>query len=347
MRVSIGMLAYNEEGRIGRALRAVLDQTLLRSPRSDIESIEIVCVPNGCKDRTASEARAELERACGSGGAGRVTWKVSEIERADKCNAWNHFVHSASDQSAEFLFLLDADIWFEQPECLERVLAKLVESPVANLCVDTPLKHNARSGGKGPLERASVSLSEVRQAGPLTVAGSLYCARSAFIRRLWLPVGLLGDDGFVRAMLLTDFFSVPERMDRIVRAEGAAHFFEACSGIGPVFRHSKRLAVGTAMNCILFEHLWAHRNGEDGGSYFKRRTDKEPGWVRRTILEEVQRRGFWAVGTGEALRHFGNLKGLSLARRLRLLPVCIAGTLFDFAVLFAANRALKKGDIRW
>lgn len=347
MRVSIGILAYNEQGRIGPMLRALFDQTLLKNPRADLELLEVVCVPNGCKDATASEARSVLEERGGAMPSGRITWKVSELARADKCNAWNHFVHSASDQSADYVFLLDADIWFEQAECLARVLDTLIASPVANLCVDTPLKSIARTGGKGAMERASVSLSEVRQAGPLTVAGSLYCARGEFIRRLWLPEGLLGDDGFVRAMLLTDCFSSPERMDRIVRAPDSAHFFVASSGISQTFRHSKRLAVGTAMNAILFDHLWEHKNGEDGGTYFKRRTDGDAGWVRRLIRDEVKGRGYWVVGTGESLRHFQNLRGLPLLRRLRMLPVCLAATLFDFAVLFSANRALKKGDIRW
>jgi hypothetical protein len=148
-------------------------------------------------------------------------------------------------------------------------------------------------------------------------------------------------------MLLTDFFSVPERMDRIVRAPAAAHFFQAYSGVGSTFRHSRRLAVGTAVNCILFEHLSAHKNGEDGGSYFKRRTDQEPDWVRRLVSAEVARRGFWAVDATEAFRHLRNLRGVRFLKRLRMLPLCLAATAFELAVLLSANRLVKKGEFRW
>src|SRR5262249_40519206 len=155
------------------------------------------------------------------------------------------------------------------------MLGALRGSATAWVAVDTPIKHTASKSGKSAAERASLALSGLTQAGPPVIAGSLYCAQAGVLRRLWLPGGLPGDDGYVRAMMLTEFFTKPESLERIVRAPGAWDVFEAYTGLGPVFKHSKRLAVGTAVNCLLFEHLWEHRNGEDAGRYVQKRLEAD------------------------------------------------------------------------
>jgi hypothetical protein len=227
------------------------------------------------------------------------------------------------------------------------MLAALSANPEAWVAVDTPVKHLAGKNGKGVVDRASLALSTLTQAGAPAIAGSLYCARASMLRRLWLPDGLLVDDGYVRAMMLTEFFTKPESLQRIVRAPGAWHVFEAYSGVRSVFRHSKRLAVGTAVNCMLFEHFWESRNGEDAGGYVQRRLDADPAWLRRFVQDEVGKRGWWAVGRGELFRRLTNLKGLPWAKRILFAPLGLAGLAFDAAVMVAANRDLKRGRLKW
>lgn len=347
VRISIGILAHNEGARIERTIGTLLRQTLIRQPGGAVGAMEVVCVPNGCTDDTAGRARAAMASRSADLGGERLSMAVRELASAGKCNAWNRFVHELSDPGADLLFLVDGDIWFDDERCMEKMVAALLASPGAHACVDRPLKDVARTGGGSVVDRASVSLSEVTQSGPPVIAGSLYCARAAVLRRIWLPEELLVDDGFVRAMILTDCFTSPERIERLVRAPGATHLFEAYRGLRAIFRHSKRLAVGTAVNCILFDHLGRSVTDGSAGDYFKRMTEGNPGWVREFIGREVRSRGWWVVGHGEAWRRLGNLRSLALGRRLVKLPLVLAGTVFDLVVLAAANRDLKVGRIRW
>ena len=42
-----------------------------------------------------------------------------------------------------------------------------------------------------------------------------------------MPIGLPGEDGFLRAMILTSNFTKEENLDRLVFVEGARHIFES------------------------------------------------------------------------------------------------------------------------
>ena len=56
-------------------------------------------------------------------------------------------------------------------------------------------------------------------------------------------------------MILTSNFTKDENFDRLVFVEGARHIFELERTISGVFRHNVRLAIGTAINVLLFNHI--------------------------------------------------------------------------------------------
>src|SRR5258708_23996757 len=56
MRISIGILAWNEEEAIGPALASLFRQSLFAELKQRQARCEIVCVANGCTDRTAAVA---------------------------------------------------------------------------------------------------------------------------------------------------------------------------------------------------------------------------------------------------------------------------------------------------
>src|SRR5580765_1072291 len=75
--VSIGILSWNEEKVIARTLHSLLEQTLFAELEKRGSGCEIVCVINGCTDRTpeiAAQIFSEQSAGCPNRGcfSGRV-----------------------------------------------------------------------------------------------------------------------------------------------------------------------------------------------------------------------------------------------------------------------------------
>jgi hypothetical protein len=274
-----------------------------------------------------------------------VQVEVNELTEGGKANAWNHFVHEFSPADAEGLLLLDADIHFGEPECLERVVQTLMESPAAVVAVDLPLKDIALKKKPSVRERLSVNASHLQVTGTPKIAGSLYFVRTDALRSFWMPLGLLVEDGFVKAMLLTDSFRHPERAEGIVRAPEATHYFKAVTGLKDWFSHERRLLNGTALNILLFSYIQKlDRDGED------------PNWV---IQENNKRDPFWVVGLAKA--HRATLPGglefmgeplrrltrLPTQRKFAFLPSALLRTGLNIAVFLACQSDFKLGRLDW
>jgi glycosyltransferase involved in cell wall biosynthesis len=351
MKISIGMPAYNEAQRIGHTIRCVFSQTLFRDPPPGA-TIELVVVPNGCKDDTAEVARRtiaeELPRMQGSPGAGRVAARVEELKEPGKSNAWNRYVHDLADQSADFVFNLDSDILFNHERALRMVLDKLIATPEAYCAVGKPMKDVAFKKDKSLADRISLLASSTGEDGPATIAGSLYVIRGPIIRRIWMPVGLLTEDGFLRAMLITDFFTNKDgNTNRVVREPGASQIFEAVRSPRGVFKHSRRLLVGARINACIYDKLWALPKGEDAGSWSKRQTDANPRWLPDLVKERIAGKGSWVMQPGLLTKRLKGLAHKPLWKAALHLPIVLALLPFDFAVLWSANNAVRRGEFKW
>src|SRR5206468_1289468 len=109
--LSIGILAWNEEEAIGVALDSLFRQSLFAELSRRHLQCEILCVANGCTDRTAAIAGAVFEEqtrahpykeafCCGA----------LNLPKPGKTGAWNSFVHELSAPQELVLFLMDVDI---------------------------------------------------------------------------------------------------------------------------------------------------------------------------------------------------------------------------------------------
>src|SRR5262245_48093580 len=118
-RVSIGVRAWNEESVIRRTLECIFQQTLFSELLRRGEICEVVCIPNGCTDRTAEiAAQVFAEQAKSHPAAAALVCRVAEIKEAGRNHTWNAYVHSLSDPAAEFLFIMDSDLLFPQRDTL-------------------------------------------------------------------------------------------------------------------------------------------------------------------------------------------------------------------------------------
>ena len=340
MKIAIGIMAYNEERNIGAMISSLSEQTLFEMPE---HAVSVHAVPNGCKDATAARANEALGVFAAEHPRARA--EVNEVEQAGKANAWNHFVHGFSPPDAEALLLLDADIQFGERECLARVVGALVANPQAVVAVDLPLKDITAKKNLTLREQMSVSASRLQLAGAPKIAGSLYLARAKALRGFWMPLGLIVEDGFVKAMLLTDSFRQPEKTDAIVRAAGATHYFEAVTGFQAWFQHERRLVNGTAVNILLFSYLRdLAAKGKDPGEMIRANNEANPSWVAEMAKAYRGPLPGAAEFVSEPLK---KLARLPLAKRALALPVAVLRAALNIAVCAVCQGDVRAGRLRW
>ncbi|MDX1683116.1 MAG: glycosyltransferase, partial [Phycisphaeraceae bacterium] len=260
--ISLGILAWNEAASIRETINSILAQSLVQTPPDWLKAFEVICVPNGCTDDTAAVARKALEAGLNQTGE-RVTGRVHEVAEPSKANAWNVFVHEASADDATALVLMDGDVILDHPDALLNLAQTLQSHPEAKVAGATPIKHLARRRGFNPLHRLSLGASTIRRAMPGTFAGCCYMGRAEALRAFRLPSVLIGEDVFVRAMIVTDFFTRPDDTRRVVRADDASVLFEAYTAPGKVFRNLVRRSVTLAIDSILFAAFWEHADNRE------------------------------------------------------------------------------------
>jgi len=332
-RVVIGVLARNEALRIGDLLRDVGRQTLLVAADFDIS---IAVVANGCSDRTAEVAREHFSHRRFAG----VTTAVQEVDIPGKSNAWNEFVHSVVPCDTDFVFLLDGDIRIPEENSMLLVLRSLADNREAVVAVDRSVKDLELEQPKGFTERLIKIATGTANDTRLAIAGAFYCARYSAIRGIWLPIGLPGEDGFLRAMLLTSSFTHEEDMSRHIFVEDAYHVFESLRDARSVLRHNVRLAIGTALNIALFGELRRLRAaGEDVAEYIRKRNSADPTWVNELIRRRLKASYFplqpkWLLRRIQQRRSWRSATALAIA---------VLGTAFDLIVFAKATRLMRRG----
>ncbi|MGA0420334.1 MAG: glycosyltransferase family 2 protein, partial [Phycisphaerales bacterium] len=185
--VSIGILAYNEESSIAGTIESILEQSIVMNPPEGWQ-VEIVCVPNGCTDRTAEVAGESLAALGRHGRASHVATKVVPLATPSKENAWNRFVHDLSARDATHLVFIDGDVRLLHPDTLGNLVTALCANPRAHVAAAETVKHISRQASKGIFERISMMATGLRrssnqQRGVTGFAGCLYATPAASSRR--------------------------------------------------------------------------------------------------------------------------------------------------------------------
>ena len=337
--ISIGILAHNESDSIAALIGDMGRETIFRN--EDI-SFSIHIVANGCKDDTGDVASKALEAPAFQ--LPNIRGRVHELPQAGKANAWNKFIHSFADQNSDFVFLVDADIRLLGDTTLSLMLDSLMASPDALIAVDEPVKDVALKAKKSLMDRLILSFSRTTHDFRSALAGSLYCARFETVRNIWIPTGIIGEDGFLRAMILTSNFTEQETTSRLIFVEGARHSFETRRNLRDIWHHQVRLAIGTGLNVLLFAHL--REQLKRMGSielYIKTRNEDDPRWLNSLIVEEMRKERYLVMDRGFVGRRLRFFRLLPLASKFVKFPVYILATALDVIVFLAANRVMRKG----
>ena len=346
--LSIGIMAWNEEASIVPMLASLFGQSIFAHLAQRNERCEIICLANGCIDRTvevAAEIFARMEREHPA----RRGWcaRVADIRIAGRNNAWNRFVHELSAREARFLCVMDADITFDRPDTLQLVLDEMERNPRLGGASDWPIKSIARKARPSWRERLSLATSEMTGTIPGRLNGMLYCLRAEIARNLYLPRDVLAnDDGFFKAAICTDFFRAPLDPGKVVSVRGATHLYEPYLSLREVLNNQKRQMIGQTTVHVIVEHLQTRSEADRAhlAATLQRLEADDPDWLKKLIDAHVARtRYFWRLFPGILgfrWRRLGQMRGL---RRLTHFPAALAGFGVTLVACWQAARFLRRG----
>jgi len=348
--LSLGIMAWNEERAIVPMLHSLFEQTLFGELAKRNLQCEIVCIANGCTDRTPAVAAEEFDRQMQEHPFRKnINCRVANIPERGKLNAWNKYVHSISSPTAQFLFLMDADILLHQREALWRMFEALSKNKTANVAVGTPRKHLAFRPNLSWRERLSLQASQITGSASAQLCAQLYCIRSEIARNIYLPKDLGAcEDGFIKQIVCTDFLTRSSTPERICLVEQAEHTFEAYTSPAAILKNQKRQIIGqTVVHLLVDDYLRALplSDRQHLAATVKGKDQNDPDWLKRLIRQHLQKtRRFWKLYPGLLAHRLKTLSKLPAAKRLKCLPAAAAGALAAFAGCWMAYRTLKAGS---
>ena len=351
--LSIGILAWNEEESIGQALTCLFRQSLFAHLKERHLRCEILCVANGCTDRTAAIAK-EIFEAQNKNHPFKETFSGQCIELTErgKVHAWNKFVHELSAPEAQALCLLDGDIVLHHPETLWNMYCLLETNAEALIATDRPLKDLAFKAGRSVRERLSLAMSGMTQAAPAQLTGQLYCIRAAVARNIYLPRDLVAcEDGFIKALVCSRFLTEAVSPRRVALAEDASHIFEAYTRPGDIIRNQKRQIMGQTVVHILIDNYLKALPFEEKlhlAERIRKMEREDPDWLKKLIAAHLARIGyFWRLFPDLLTFRFRRLAQLRGGRWLASLPAALAGFVVTLVSGWQAFHSLKSGSTQY
>ena len=338
-RVCVGVLAHNEARGIGAMIGRLVEQSLLRDAS---RAVDVVVLANGCSDATVERAVGACEGLSRVGSGLVANLRVVEIkERVGKVGAWNAFVHRLSGD-ADVLVLVDADVSFSSVDHLLEGVQVLEANPEAQIAA--PWAERVISG-RTLLSRVAGASSNF-SFDDTAMCGQSYTLRADVARKLTLPTGVL-DDGFIKAMVVTDMFtrSDPDILNRFVRLATSVRYVPETT-IRGLFTHETSLTVGMSVNAYLFE-LFDHQRRTattfNAADWLREQAEGDSDWFSKFMKGEIDTRGWRCVPAGVRNRRIYRSKMLPVVRRLKRLPLTVGAWVFDQLVVLKATHILRTG----
>jgi glycosyltransferase involved in cell wall biosynthesis len=349
MHLTIGILAYNESATIARTIASLLEQSVFTGRGATLPDVqwEVLVVPNGCSDDTQERAVEALRESCAACTAAAVSYRVESLQRAGKSHAWNKLVHEISAPHTDVFVMIDADIEFGHPDTIANCVTRLLTDSHAWAVVDLPLKDFHRVANPNLIARLSMRVSKTRLAHSTPgISGQFYTVASSRLRNVWLPIDLSVEDGFLMSMIITDAFRSGPDYTRVVRADIGSHYFEGLTRIREVIDHEVRIMIGSVLNNFLcWDMLFflTPRNGPGAGVLVRDLNSQDPDWYRRSMGNQIEIRGLWAIRAPEIWERIGQWWAMPWPRRVLRLPLVLGVFGFDLLVMWLANRKLVSG----
>lgn len=339
------MFAHNEERNISHTLQELSRQTLLTDER--LETTALYVLANGCNDQTAQIATVAIDEHLGrladNGLAG-----VVDLAASGKSRTWNHFVHELLPSSVEYIFFIDADLEFPDATTLANMLDFLHACPDIDVATSRAMKTIELRRTFNPVDWLSREGSRLTQSrAQHAIAGSLYCMRASLAKKIELPIGMLGEDGFVRIAASTTGFREPPNDNRIQRVQGARHVFHPCRGVLEYLRHERRLVLGTLQNKAVWDWIRQHDGSVNPQELIRRKNKTVENWTLPILEKRVEQLGLSGMLRMAWDRATSLVRAQRGINRVAMLPIALARFVFSSLAGWMALRAVRERRVSW
>jgi hypothetical protein len=153
------------------------------------------------------------------------------------------------------LIFCDADIIIPEPDSLVRLVRGLSDNSKLHAFNSQPVKDIVhRPQNLSPMDKAISMASGTLNDWKTAICGSLYAMPSSKARALHMPVGLAVEDGFLRAMILTNVMTIDEDFSRIGGGD-VFHVYASERSVLALIRHQTRIVIGSSVNQATFAEL--------------------------------------------------------------------------------------------
>jgi glycosyltransferase involved in cell wall biosynthesis len=351
MRINIGMVAWNEEGSINLAIKSLFRQTIFKRYQKDIELIKFFVLANGCTDNTVKVANTAIGKYLNECRLSYISAKVLEYKHPSKAITWNRFVHEVSDNEADYLFMMDADIEINNTETCWILIKSLEDNQFAYASGATAIKDLFFKKPKTITDRISLAMTDMEHNARFThLAGGLFCGRSSFLRKIWIPNGMLSIDGFINSLAKTSFLTSEEiQHNRILAPRKATFLFEAYDRLNELYPNHCRRYAGKVIHNIIFsdfsETLELSKFSQDASDILRDRYLSDHDWMIKLISNRIQSLGWGAFPWQTITLRWSQFKLQPLNKKVFRWPLVLIGTIWQGAVLIGSYRTLKKGEI--
>ena len=281
MKVDVALFAHNEEKVIIKILEELCNQTIAKN---NAFNLNIHILANGCTDKTVALCNNFLSTLPTI--TQNTTIKVDDLHQGGKSRTWNYYVHNASRKTADYWFFIDADITITNKHLLEKMINALECDSKLKLFSSRPIKDIDSTSEKLNLVEKSIALSG-NSLGDYkkSICGQLYIVRPDTLASIYMPIGLPVEDGFLRAMLLTDLLTQDEDFHKLHGEDQLFHHYESIRSISELIKHQTRLIIGSAINDAIFTYLRKHQNSISIREEILKDASKKENWLE-ILLEE-------------------------------------------------------------
>lgn len=330
--IDIGMFAHNEEDNIIATLDRFVSQSIFHIANINIR---LTVLANGCTDKTQEicyQFFSDLNIP---------NFQLNAMQESGKSRTWNKFVHDISRKEAEYLIFCDADIELMDPCTLERLILFVKHRPQLIASSSRPVKDLAFKEKNTMVEKIILRSASGLDDWKKAICGQLYVLRSTSARRIWLPAGLPVEDGFVRAMILTNNFTEQENFSVIDGSDDIFHIYESETSLCQIIRHQTRIVIGSAINILIFQNIL--RQAPQRREEYLRDISYENEWLNETLKSQLPQSPFGFVPFHFAFKrisHFFN-------KKTKFSPIAIlillCGLSFDLIVYVIAQIKMSRG----
>lgn len=256
--LNIGIFAYNEEENIDKVLADLARQSFWDA--SHIKA-NVFVLANGCVDETVQVANNKVATLPEDI---QEKFMVVNLPFKGKSKTWNYFVHELSDQEVNFLLFMDGDIRLPSGSHIEDMLQAFEHRADLLVFNSRPVKAMPETSRYNLVAKLIGSMGGTFSSFKTSICGQCYMVRSDALESIFMPIGLPVEDGYIRAVLLTDCFATQEDLSKIWGEEDIWHTYESITSLYELIGHQVRILIGSAINTAVFSEIVESANSRAG-----------------------------------------------------------------------------------